>query len=287
MASTRAADDATLTAGVNRLAEELLRAGVTTFESKSGYGLTVEDEARSLAVARRFTSETTFLGAHVVPAEFRDNREGYIDLVTGPMLDACVPFARWIDVFCDRGAFDVDESRAILAAGVAAGLQPRVHAGQLGTQRRDSNGGGTRGRVGGSLHLRLRRGHRRVGRRLHSRNASARGRVLHPCAMAGRPSDDRRRRHSRDRDRLQPWQFVHHEHAVLHRRSCQGHEVHSGGGLVVGDRRWCRRASTRRRGCACSGQASRLSYASTRPRMSIWLIGPACRWCATSWSAAS
>lgn len=132
VASTRAADDATLTAGVGRLADELLRAGVTTFESKSGYGLTVEDEARSLNVARRFTSETTFLGAHVVPAEFRDNREGYIDLVTGPMLEACRPFARWIDVFCDRGAFDVDESRAILAAGVAAGLQTRVHAGQLG-----------------------------------------------------------------------------------------------------------------------------------------------------------
>jgi imidazolonepropionase len=132
VAATRNADDATLTAGVKRLADELLRAGVTTFESKSGYGLTIEDEARSLRVARRFTSETTFLGAHVVPAEFRDNREGYIDLVTGPMLAACVPFARWIDVFCDRGAFDVDETRVILAAGGVAGLQSRVHAGQLG-----------------------------------------------------------------------------------------------------------------------------------------------------------
>jgi len=132
VASTRAADDATLSAGVKRLADELLRAGVTTFESKSGYGLTVEDETRSLVVAQQFTSETTFLGAHVVPAEFRDNREGYIDLVTGPMLAACVPYARWIDVFCDRGAFDVDETRVILNAGIAAGLQPRVHAGQLG-----------------------------------------------------------------------------------------------------------------------------------------------------------
>jgi imidazolonepropionase len=132
VASTRAADDATLTAGVKRLADELLRAGVTTFETKSGYGLTVADEARSLAVAQQFTSETTFLGAHVVPAEFRDNREGYIDLVTGPMLAACVSLSRWIDVFCDRGAFDVDESRVILSAGVSAGLQPRVHSGQLG-----------------------------------------------------------------------------------------------------------------------------------------------------------
>lgn len=132
VASTRGADDKTLIAGVGRLAAELLRAGVTTFESKSGYGLTVEDESRSLAVARRFTSETTFLGAHVVPVEFRDNRDGYIAMVAGPMLDACVPLARWIDVFCDRGAFDVDESRAILSAGIAAGLQARVHAGQLG-----------------------------------------------------------------------------------------------------------------------------------------------------------
>lgn len=132
VASTRAADDATLSAGVKRLADELLRAGVTTFESKSGYGLTVADETRSLVVAQRFTSETTFLGAHVVPPEFLHNREGYIELVTGPMLAACVPYSRWIDVFCDRGAFDVDETRVILNAGIAAGLQPRVHAGQLG-----------------------------------------------------------------------------------------------------------------------------------------------------------
>jgi imidazolonepropionase len=131
VAATRAADDAQLAEGVKRLAGELLAAGVTTFETKSGYGLTVEDEARSLAVARQFTSETTFLGAHVVPAEFRDDREDYVELVTGPMLAACAPFARWIDVFCDRGAFDVDESRVILTAGAAAGLQLRLHAGQL------------------------------------------------------------------------------------------------------------------------------------------------------------
>jgi imidazolonepropionase len=132
VASTRAADDAALAAGVDRLARELLHAGVTTFETKSGYGLTVEDEARSLAVARRFTSETTFLGAHVVPAEYRADRQGYLDLVTGPMLEACAPLAKWIDVFCDRGAFDVDETRVILTAGLKAGLQARVHAGQLG-----------------------------------------------------------------------------------------------------------------------------------------------------------
>ncbi|MGX9787171.1 imidazolonepropionase [Mycobacterium sp. MMS18-G62] len=132
VASTRAADDTTLAAGVDRLARELRGAGVTTFETKSGYGLTVEDESRSLAVARRFTTETTFLGAHVVPAEYGSDRQGYIDLVTGPMLDACASLARWIDVFCDRGAFDVDEARVVLTAGLTAGLHARVHAGQLG-----------------------------------------------------------------------------------------------------------------------------------------------------------
>jgi imidazolonepropionase len=130
--ATRKADDDTLRAGVARLADELLRAGVTTFECKSGYGLTVEDEARSLRIAKTITDETTFLGAHVVPAEYRDERDAYIDLVTGPMLQACAPYARWVDVFCDSGAFDVDETRRILTAGMAAGLDARMHAGQLG-----------------------------------------------------------------------------------------------------------------------------------------------------------
>jgi len=132
VAATRAADDATLTGGVDRLANELIRGGVTTFECKSGYGLTVVDESRSLKVARTFTRETTFLGAHVVPPEFHEHRDSYIDLVSGPMLNACAPLARWIDVFCEKGAFDVDETRAILQAGIAAGLTPRLHAGQLG-----------------------------------------------------------------------------------------------------------------------------------------------------------
>jgi imidazolonepropionase len=132
VAATRAADDATLLARVQLLTDELLRAGVTTFECKSGYGLTVEDEVRSLRIAEAVTDETTFLGAHVVPAEFRDDREAYIEMVSGPMLQACAPHARWVDVFCDRGAFDVDEARHILTAGMAAGLDARLHAGQLG-----------------------------------------------------------------------------------------------------------------------------------------------------------
>lgn len=131
VSATRAAADSELSGNLARLADELLRSGVTTFETKSGYGLTVSDELRSLEIAARATSETTFLGAHVVPAEYRDRRDDYVSLVAGDMLAACAPRARWIDVFCDRGAFDVDEARTILQAGAAAGLDLRMHASQL------------------------------------------------------------------------------------------------------------------------------------------------------------
>ena len=141
VAATRAATDEQLTSHVARLVGEMHRQGTTTVEIKSGYGLTVHDEARSLAVARQFTDETTFLGAHVVPAT--DTGEAgdpaaYVDLVTGPMLEAAAPHARWIDAFCEEGAFDVDQARAVLAAGAAAGLRGRLHANQL------TYGGGVR-----------------------------------------------------------------------------------------------------------------------------------------------
>jgi imidazolonepropionase len=132
VAATRAAGDEVLAANIARLGRELRRSGVTTYETKSGYGLTVGDEARSLAIATGFTDETTFLGAHVVPAEYAARRDEYVELVCTTMLDACAPHARWIDVFCDRGAFDVDEARAILSAGIERGLQARLHASQLG-----------------------------------------------------------------------------------------------------------------------------------------------------------
>lgn len=132
VAATRGATDEQLTSHVARLVAEMRRQGTTTVEIKSGYGLTVRDEARSLAVARQFTDETTFLGAHVVPAEHADDPGAYVALVTGPMLDAAREHARWIDVFCERGAFDADQARAILGAGAAAGLRGRLHANQLG-----------------------------------------------------------------------------------------------------------------------------------------------------------
>jgi imidazolonepropionase len=132
VASTRAATDEELLANAYRLVAEMRAQGTTTVEIKSGYGLTVVDEARSLWLARALTPETTYLGAHVVPQEFRDDVAGYVSLVTGDMLEACASNARWIDVFCESGAFDADQARAILTAGQARGLGARMHAGQLG-----------------------------------------------------------------------------------------------------------------------------------------------------------
>lgn len=131
VAATRAATDAELEANFLRLAAEMRASGITTFETKSGYGLTVDDEARALRMASKFTSETTYLGAHVVPAEFEGRTDDYVSLVTGEMLTRVADSTKWIDVFCDRGAFTVEQAREILTAGKAAGLQPRIHANQL------------------------------------------------------------------------------------------------------------------------------------------------------------
>ena len=129
MAATRASTNDVLVANARRLASEALHTGTTTLETKSGYGLSVLDETRSLQVATSITSETTFLGAHVVPPE--STIDEYVNLVCGEMLTQCAPNAKWIDVFCDHGAFDVDHARAILSAGARAGLGLRIHANQL------------------------------------------------------------------------------------------------------------------------------------------------------------
>lgn len=132
VAATRAATDDELRARLRGFIDEMRAQGTTTVEIKSGYGLDVETEKRLVRLAAEVTSEVTFLGAHVVPAEYAEDPDAYVDLVTGPMLDACAPHARWIDVFCETGAFTVAQSRRVLEAGVARGLAPRVHAGQLG-----------------------------------------------------------------------------------------------------------------------------------------------------------
>lgn len=135
MAATRSASDDELRALVAARVTEMRRQGTTTIEIKSGYGLSVADEARALGIAGEFTAETTYLGAHVVPPEWRSRRTDYVELVSGEMLAAAAPYARWIDVFCEPNspyAFDADEARTVLAAGRDAGLELRVHGNQLG-----------------------------------------------------------------------------------------------------------------------------------------------------------
>ena len=136
VAATRAATEAELEKNLIALIREMNRSGITTFETKSGYGLTTLDETRALKIASKHTPETTFLGAHVVPSEYEGKQDQYVALVAGEMLDSAVSFSKWIDVFCDEGAFDVDQSRQILKSGIAKGLLPRIHANQL------SQGGG-------------------------------------------------------------------------------------------------------------------------------------------------
>jgi imidazolonepropionase len=130
--ATRAATTQQLTALAEARRAEALRAGITHLEIKSGYGLEVEAERRCCEVAAALTDDVTFLGAHVVPAEYEGRADDYVELVCGEMLDACAPLCRWADVFCEEGAFDADQSRAVLEAGRAAGLGLRVHGNQLG-----------------------------------------------------------------------------------------------------------------------------------------------------------
>ena len=129
VAATRAASDAELTRNAQALLDEALAQGTTTVEIKSGYGLTLRDELRSLDIARAFTDETTLLAAHVIPEEFASNPDGYVDLIVKEIIPASS--AKWIDVFCDAGAFSPEQTRAILLAGKGAGMLPRIHANQL------------------------------------------------------------------------------------------------------------------------------------------------------------
>jgi imidazolonepropionase len=129
VSATRQASEDQLRANAQKLIQEFYASGITHFEIKSGYGLDVETEVKSLRVASEFTADVTFLGAHVVPKD-KDRKE-YLELVCGEMLQAAKPYAKWVDVFCDRGAFSVAEAREVLTAGIAAGLKPRMHANQL------------------------------------------------------------------------------------------------------------------------------------------------------------
>ncbi|MEV0294715.1 imidazolonepropionase [Nocardia sp. NPDC050710] len=132
IAATRAATDEQLADNMRRLLAEALRSGSTTVECKTGYGQTTPDELRSAQVAGRFTDEVTLLAAHVPPPEYAGRADDYVAMVCEEMIDACAPHAKWIDVFCERGAFDREQAHAVLSAGIAKGLVPRVHGNQLG-----------------------------------------------------------------------------------------------------------------------------------------------------------
>ena len=212
--ATRAASDADLLADARRLRDEAARSGTTTIEIKSGYGLTPTDEARCLQVASQLTDETTFLGAHVVPPEFEGRADDYVAEVCGPMLTACAPHARWIDAFCEEGAFDADQSRTVLEAGRAAGLGLRLHANQLGP--------------GPGVQLAVELGCASADHCTHLTDADvealagsddcghlpARHGLLHPPALPRRPAGARRRRHRGPGRQLQPRLQPHDVHAV-------------------------------------------------------------------------
>lgn len=128
--ATRAASDAELTALAVGFRTEGARSGTTTVEAKTGYGLDLETETRLARIGAEVADVVTFLGAHLVPTGV--DRRDYLDLVTGAMLAAVAPYASFVDVFCESGAFTVDESREVLEAGRAAGLGLKVHGNQLG-----------------------------------------------------------------------------------------------------------------------------------------------------------
>ena len=139
--ATRDASEAQLEQLVRERVRQAVAGGTTSLEAKTGYGLTVQDEVRAAALLARLREEgvidaVTFLGAHLVPSEFdgidgRPGAEEYVDLVTGPMLEAVAPYCDFIDVFCEDGAFDHEQSRRVLEAGRAAGLGLRVHGNQI------------------------------------------------------------------------------------------------------------------------------------------------------------
>ena len=248
--ATRAASGAELLALASARRAEGLAAGITHVEIKSGYGLTVDTEARLCAAAAELTDDVTFLGAHVVPDEYEGRADDYVELVCGEMLAACAPRCRWIDVFCEQGAFDAEQSRAVLEAGRAAGLGLRVHGNQLGP------GEGVRVAVEAGAasvdHCTYLAdcGHRGAGGERHRRHLSARDGLLDPPALSRRPPCDRRRRRDRDRHEHQPRFQLHDLDVVLHRprRARAGDDDR--GGAAVGDAR--RRAGAAAHRCRSS-----------------------------------
>ena len=135
--ATRAASEEDLAAATAPRLKEMLAAGTTTCEAKSGYGLDTDTEIRMLQVIRRLDAAqpidlvATLMGAHEVPPEYRGRQTDYVSLIVDDMVPRAAPWAEWCDVFCDRGFFTPAESGAILEAGKRAGLNARIHADEL------------------------------------------------------------------------------------------------------------------------------------------------------------
>ena len=201
VASTRAASDEQLRELAAARRREALRAGITHLEIKSGYALDVDGERRLCEVASELTEDVTFLGAHLLPPEYDHRADEYVALVCGEMLDACRPFARWIDVFCERGAFDGDQSRA----GACRGPRRRARPARPRQPARSRAGRAGRGRDGGGvsrpLHAFVDGGRRRARVLEHGRHVASRHRLLDAAAVPGRAAPARRGRHGRARRR--------------------------------------------------------------------------------------
>ena len=275
--ATRAAS----TEELERLAQlrraEALRAGITHLEIKSGYGLDVASERRLCEVAARLTDDVTFLGAHAVPAEFEGRADDYVSLVCGEMLGACAPHCRWIDVFCERGAFDAEQSRAVLEVGRGAGLGLRVHGNQLGP--------------GPGVRLAVELGAASVDHCTYLADDDIaalaggetvatfppRHRLLDTAAVPGRAPRDRRRRHGRDRDQLQPGLELHDVDGVLHRVGGPRDADDGRGGASGGDSRRRPRASPGTTSDAWGLVRAATPSCSKRPRTNISSTAPGCR----------
>ncbi len=241
---TRAASDAELEATAATRLDTALRYGTTTLEAKSGYGLTVDDERRSLEVLARLAARSpvevvpTFLGAHLIPEEYAGDRDGYLDLLEHEMLPACAPLAEFVDAFCDRGALTVEESRRVLAAGARHGLRTKLHANELG-----STGGAALAAELGCVsadHLLFcdDAGGQGAGRRRHGGGAAARHQLPAPhrpgrpgAGAAGRRGDDG------PGDRLQPRHLLLRVDAAHGRAGLRPRRAHPRGGRAGRHRR--------------------------------------------------
>jgi imidazolonepropionase len=137
--STHAATEKELSAKASAALDEMLRFGTTTCEAKSGYGLCLDEELKQLRVIQQLNREhpmdlaATFMGAHALPPEFKENREGYLKLLCEEMIPAAAKqkLARFCDVFCETGVFTAEESRRILECGKENGLIPKIHADEI------------------------------------------------------------------------------------------------------------------------------------------------------------